>query len=168
MHRAGHLDGISVAAGAEDLARGNAGQRVVAHDLATIDDDVADALGVGIEPAGAWASRCTASSRDSNARSRTPGPSTADDRAKVSIMSRCAPASEPPITVRQSFQTSARSFQLSSSPPKAGGEKEVFRSSDRQISSSASKGFLPSSVAIAPTVLPSYFLFLGSNVSTIV
>ena len=68
-------------------------------------------------------------------------------------MSRCAPASDPPIIARGSRHTSTRIFHVSSGsgPPKS-GRRPVRSSSATTMSSSASNGVLPCSFAMSPIV----------------
>ncbi len=81
------------------------------------------------------------------------------------IVSRCAPASEPPTMARGSCQASARRAQSASFSP-MGGRNPVRRSSATTTSSNASKGVTPRSRATSPTLRPSSALFSGAKVSS--
>jgi len=61
-------------------------------------------------------------------------------------MSRCAPASEPPITASRLRHTSARACQSAASSPNGRGESPVRSSSAITMSSSVSNGSLPRAV----------------------
>ncbi len=82
-------------------------------------------------------------------------------------MSRCAPASDPPTTVRGSCHTLALSPQ-SASDSGIGGRSPVRSSSARTTSTSVSKGSCPRSAAISPTVRPASPALAGLNVSSTV
>ena len=81
------------------------------------------------------------------------------------MVSRWAPASEPPTMARPSCQVCARSTQSSSDSP-MGGRNPVRRPSATTTSSSASKGATPRARATSPTVRPSASAFSGANVSS--
>jgi hypothetical protein len=86
--------------------------------------------------------------------------------ANVSIMSRCAPASDAPITARSSCHTAARACQSASVSPALCGANEVLSPSAIARSRNASKGALPSASAISPIVLPARSWFRSENAST--
>ena len=69
------------------------------------------------------------------------------------MVSRWAPASEPPTMARGSCHTSARSAQSSSDSP-MGGRSPVRSPSATTTSSSASKGSTPRACATSPTLRP--------------
>ena len=81
------------------------------------------------------------------------------------MVSRCAPASEPPTIALGSCQAFARKTQSSSDSP-MGGRRPVRRRSATTTSSSASKGVTPRSAATWPTERPSTPAFSGAKVSS--
>jgi len=80
-------------------------------------------------------------------------------------MSRCAPASDAPITVRSSSHSFPRTCHSAVSPPTAGGMNAVRNPSEIAKSSIVSNGVLFSSAAMSPIVRPSRCLFSGLNVA---